>query len=233
MYTEKCYVINLDHRRDRLNAFYNRLPPDFPWSTPERWQAIHGDSVKHPDWWTAGNGAWGCYKSHLNILEHCMNNHFDSYIVFEDDALFCDDFNDLMFDFYANLPDDWELVYIGGQLLHTDNHPPEEVNPRVYIPYNVNRTHAFMVRGKRGMEIMYKFLQAVPFEHGYHIDHHLGLLHERRMLKIYCPHKWLVGQIGCSSNISGQLTGSTFFDDPYRCAKSRINPFAEIGPAKL
>ncbi len=233
MYTERCFVINLDIRRDRLNEFYDRLPEDFPWGKPERWQAIHGDSVKHPDWWTAGNGAWGCYKSHLNILEYCLNNHIDSYCVFEDDAYFRENFNELMLSFYSNLPDDWEYVYIGGQLLHTDAYPPEYVNDHVFIPYNVNRTHAFMVRGKHAMEVLYKFLHAVPFEQHYHIDHHLGLLHERKMLRLYCPSKWLVGQTACSSNISGKQTGSTFFDDPYRCYIIKKDPFAGIGPAKL
>jgi hypothetical protein len=82
------------------------------------------------------------------------------------------------------------------------------------------------------MEILYKFLNAVPFEQHYHIDHHLGLLHERRMLKIYCPHIWLVGQIACSSNISGKQTGSTLFDDPYKCVRAKQQPFV-VGAATI
>lgn len=232
MYTERCFVINLDVRRDRLQQFYDRLPNNFPWGKPERWQAIHGDSVKHPDWWTAGNGAWGCYKSHLNILEYCLNNRIDSYTVFEDDAFFRDDFNSSMLTFYEHLPE-WEMAYLGGQLLHVESCPPEEVNPFVYIPYNVNRTHAFMVNTRHGMEVLYKFLNATPFETHYHIDHHLGLLHERKKLKLFCPHKWLVGQCESTSNISGKLSGSTFFDDPYQCTKFLKDPFAGIGPARL
>jgi GR25 family glycosyltransferase involved in LPS biosynthesis len=232
MYTERCFVINLDVRKDRLQQFYDRLPKNFPWGIPERWQAIHGDSVKHPDWWTAGNGAWGCYKSHLNILEYCLNNNVESYTVFEDDAFFRDDFNNLMLQFYESLPE-WEMVYLGGQLLHTEDHPPVCVNSFVYTPFNVNRTHAFMLRGRKAMTTVYKFLQAVPFETHYHIDHHLGLLHERKKLKLFCPNKWLVGQCESTSNISGKQSGLTFFDDPYKYALATKDPFAGIGPAKL
>lgn len=231
MLTERTFVINLDIRRDRLEKFYASLPSDFILGQPERWQAIHGDSVKHPDWWTAGNGAWGCYKSHLNILEYCLNNHIDSYTVFEDDAFFREDFNERMTTFFTHLPSNWGMAYLGGQLLHVEKYTPEIINEYVYRPFNVNRTHAFMVNGSSAMTELYRFLQAVPFEQGYHIDHHLGLLHERKKLFVYCPHQWLVGQNTSTSNISGNTTGATFFDDPYDCVKARQQPFA-VGPAK-
>ncbi len=232
MFVEKSFVINLDHRRDRLTSFYGRLPNEFLLGKPERWQAIQGDLVKHPDWWSAGNGAWGCYKSHLNILEHCLNNKIYSYAVFEDDAVFVDNFNSKLTDFMLNIPD-WGMVYLGGQLLKEFNHPPQKVNDFVYIPYNVNRTHAFMLKGKETMEIVYKFLHAVPFEDTFHIDHHLGLLHERQQFPLFVPNKWLVGQYEGSSNISGNFNGTQFFSDPEYCYRTRMKPFASIGPAEL
>lgn len=230
MLTQKAFVINLDNRRDRLDSFYKNLPEDFAFGVPERWQAIHGDSVKHPDWWTAGNGAWGCYRSHLNILEHCLNNRIYSYVVFEDDAVMVGDFNSRLSELAENLPE-WGMVYLGGQLLHEQTHPPEMVNEFVYIPYNVNRTHAFMLKGRETMETVYKFLLAVPFENEFHIDHHLGLLHERKQIPLFVPKRWLVGQAAGTSNISGNYNGTQFFSDPIDCCKARINPFGTIGPA--
>ncbi|MGB7323991.1 MAG: hypothetical protein WBD31_03910, partial [Rubripirellula sp.] len=41
----------------------------WPFPEPERFAAIDGRRVATPPQWRAGNGAWGCYRSHLLILE--------------------------------------------------------------------------------------------------------------------------------------------------------------------
>ena len=207
----KAFVINLPFKQDRLDTFLRNAPECL--GKIEVWPAIHGETVLHPDWWTAGRGAWGCYRSHLQILEHCYNSGLESYIVFEDDALFRADFEILLKQLMAELPGDWEQLYLGGQLLHEQRHPPQRFTDHLLIPFNVNRTHCFAVH-QRGYEKLYRHLNAVPFQNGEHIDHHLGRLHESRGLKIYCPAKWLVGQDGGPSNISGNTNAATFWIDP-------------------
>ena len=205
------FVINLPFKSDRLTTFQASVPKCMGPITV--WHAVHGDTVLHPDWWSSGRGAWGCYRSHLQILEHCYNSGAESYIVFEDDAIFRPDFEQQLSAFLAELPDDWEQVYLGGQLLHEVQHPPKRLTENVYIPYNVNRPHGFAVH-KRGYEKLYRHLNSVPFQNGEHIDHHLGRLHESGKLKIYCPAKWLVGQDGGPSNISGNTNSATYWVDP-------------------
>ncbi len=213
---EKSFVINLVFKTERLAKFQSSVPSCL--APVEVWRAIHGDTVQHPDWWTAGRGAWGCYRSHLQILEKCYNEGTESYLVFEDDAVFRDGFEQEYSRFIANLPDDWEMAYLGGQLLHEIAHPPKQVNEHCYLPYNVNRTHAFAVH-KRGYHKLYRHLSTVPFVNCEHIDHHLGRLHESARIKVYCPAKWLVGQDAGPSNISGNVNGISFWVDPERLAQ--------------
>lgn len=212
---QRAFVINLPFKSERLSIFQGNAPSCL--GRIEVWPAIHGDSVRHPDWWTAGPGAWGCYRSHLQILEHCYQHDIDNYIVFEDDAIFRPDFERQLQSFLRDLPQDWEQIYLGGQLYHESKHPPRKVTDQVYVPYNVNRTHGFAVH-RRGYEKLYKHLNSVPFAQEEHIDHHLGRLHESGRLKIYCPARWLVGQDGGPSNISGNNNGATFWTDPEKCA---------------
>lgn len=212
---DRAFVINLPFKVDRLERFQASYPSCLP--TAEVWQAVHGDSVRHPDWWTAGSGAWGCYRSHMQILEYCYQRGIESYIVFEDDAIFRPDFEEQVKLFMGNLPPDWEQLYLGGQLLHEVQHPPRKVADNVYFPRNVNRTHCFAVH-RRGYERLYKHLNAVPFQQGEHIDHHLGRLHDTGTLKVYVPGKWLVGQDGGPSNISGKNNSATYWIDPERIA---------------
>ena len=210
----KAFVINLPFKSDRLSVFQSSLPKSI--GPVEVWPAVHGDSILHPDWWKSGRGAWGCYRSHLQILEHCYQKRIESYVVFEDDAIFCDEFDRQLCEFLREVPHDWEQIYLGGQLLHEVQHPPRAVSDHVFIPYNVNRTHCFAVH-RRGYEKVYKHLfdQMKP---GEHIDHHLGRLHESGRLKLYCPGKWLVGQDGGPSNISGNTNAATFWIDPEKLA---------------
>lgn len=213
----KAFVINLPFKEDRLHRFLENVPGCL--GKIVVWPAVHGDTVLHPDWWKSGRGAWGCYRSHLQILEHCYNTGVESYIVFEDDALFRPDFDQRLAKIVADLPDDWEQLYLGGQLLHELNHPPQRISEHLLIPFNVNRTHCFAVH-RRGYEKLYRHLHAIPFQEGEHIDHHLGRLHESRSLKVYCPNVWLVGQDGGPSNISGNTNAATYWVDPEKCAGS-------------
>jgi len=218
---QRAYLINLAIRPDRLETFMHRVQQiDYSaiCSTPIKvWPAVHGDTVKHPPHWKSGNGAWGCYRSHLQILEHAYNDGLDSYIVFEDDAIFRPEFNMIVRPILSSLPEDWEQFYLGGQLLHESERPPIKVNDYIYIPPNVNRTHCFAV-SKRGYEKLYHHLNA-PMEDRDHIDHHIGRLHDKRGIAVYVPNKWLVGQDAGSSNISGAVVDEPqYWYDPEVCS---------------
>lgn len=221
MLTERAFVISLKIRPDRLGEFMERAKaawtPDLP--ELELWPAVHGDTCLPPDVWQSGNGAWGCLRSHQGILEYCLNNNIGSYIVFEDDAHFAPFFGEQLKPTWDALPDDWQQFYLGGQLQHEHSHPPVQVNPHIYRPFNVNRTHCFAV-SRDGMLPMYRWICNLPYHGDEHIDHHLGRLHETGSFATYCPGQWLVGQGGAASNISGKHMDVEFFTNPEALALS-------------
>lgn len=243
---QRCFLINLDRRQDRYKEWLEQRPEPWPFAEVERYRAIDGKLVPTPTQWRNGQGAWGCYRSHLNILEKCLMEEVTSYVVFEDDAAFCEDFVELYQAYVRNLPKDWGLAYLGGQHLGASAHPPVQVAPGVFRPYNVNRTHAFMVRGKENMRILYRHLtwnQWVMAHH--HIDHHLGRLVQRdyvekheaakiekEKLPTYTPEKWLCGQLPSRSNICGKKFDTVrFFNNAVDVAETQTAPFfAVLGP---
>lgn len=210
---ERVYVVNLNRRKDRLKNFFTNLPSNWPFKQPEVYTAIDGTKAKSPSWWKAGRGAWGCYRSHLNLIEKCLNENVQSVLLLEDDAKFPADFPEKVKKFLANVPDDWGMIYLGGQHLKQDRRPPKKIKEGIYKPFNVNRTHAFALRGPMIQKI-YKHLTRKDWIPGQHIDHHLGRLHQRRTDPIYCPEEWLVGQAKGKSSISGRTPKQDRFWKP-------------------
>ena len=215
---DHMFYINLSIRQDRNKTFLD----SFPGNPPVRWEAVHGDSCPHPTWWKSGRGAWGCYRSHLSLLEYCMSRQLNNYIVFEDDAIFTEDYTVKYDQFIKELPKEWDMFYLGGQLLHEFKHPPKKITEWVLKPYNVNRTHCYAVN-KKAYQILYSHLNATPFNGSEHIDHHLGRLHEKSILNLYCPKEWLVGQREDSSNISGKFNKTNYWPHPGNCTADNLN----------
>ena len=104
---ERCVCVSLSRRQDRWKRFTEGIPNGWPFPSVERYEAIDGRLCKAPDWWTAGNPAWGCYRSHLRILEECINTGVESCLFLEDDAVFNDGFVEQAQLFLDNLPKDW------------------------------------------------------------------------------------------------------------------------------
>src|SRR6056297_4246436 len=241
---ERCFLVNLDRRGDRLREWRAQLPGPWPLPQPERFAAIDGKHVATPPQWRAGNGAWGCYRSHMLILEKSLLEGIESYVVFEDDAGFSEDFPSRFGDYVSQLPADWGLAYLGGQHLYAGKHPPHKISEHVYRPYNVNRTHAFMVRGREAMKTLYRHLTWNDWHTKHHIDHHLGRLIQRRYqalvqgknidkesIAVYTPDRWMVGQLPTKSNICGRKWEQTrFFNDAKNADHSDSPFFAVLGP---
>lgn len=230
---EKVFVINLPFKTDRLESLLPKIPKSI--RNFEIWPAVHGDTVRPPKNWHAGNGAWGCYRSHMQILEHCMQHKIESYLVLEDDAIFSDEFEPLLADTMLHIPDDWQQLYLGGHLMHEIQNPPRKINEYIYMPFNVDRTHCFAAHS-RGYATMYDHLFSLPFARGDHIDHRLGRLHETGKFAVYCPRRWIVGQNAGPSNIGVYMDEPVFWSNPENCArdhwllKTPVCVFLECSP---
>lgn len=208
---DRVACVNLDRRPDRWERFVAGLPADWPWPKPERVSAIDGQVCPPPDWWKQGPGAWGCYRSHLRIVEECLRDGVNSVLLLEDDAVFPEGFTARALEFMQHVPSDWGMVYLGGQHLMANRSPPKQVNDRVVRPYNVNRTHAFALRGET-MKKVYKHLcDTKTWQRGHHVDHHLGRFHMRMRDPVYAPSEWLVGQAEGKSNINGRVVPERFW----------------------
>jgi len=122
---ERALVINLARRTDRWEQFASSLPADWPFELPERFSAVDGHAVGRAASWNSGGGAWGCYRSHLAILEKCLSEKVGSVLILEDDAICGEGFANQAEQFILHLPKDWNFIYFGGQRSSALAHPPK------------------------------------------------------------------------------------------------------------
>ena len=213
-------VINLKRREDRWKRFLRNLPADWPFRYPLRFYGVDGTTVEVPDWWKPGSGAWGCYLSHRAIIKDCIERNINRVLILEDDAVAMPNLALDVRHFLGNLPDDWSMLYMGGQLLELDYQLPLQVNEWVYSPYNVNRTHAYALNSQKAMRSVLEFLETPEcWLPNHHVDHRLGEYIKRFPDGVYVPRKWLLGQLDGASDVSCKNVGLRIFVNPEDAAK--------------
>lgn len=213
---DRVTVISLARSKERLDEFHRQLPAPWPFAPPTVVRAIDGQKVKPPPSYQARPpaGSWGCFRSHYRVLEDALNEDVDSILIFEDDAAFVPQFAERARTFFAALPTDWEIIYLGGKHLHREIQLPIRVNSEVYRPYNVHSSFAYGLRGRAAIERVYEHINSPErWGPGHCIDHRLGEMHHQYPGGVYTPAKWLAGHRAGRSTIRGSQNSDEFFPD--------------------
>lgn len=194
---DAVYVISLARRPDRLEAFWCRLPSDWPLPSPTVFEAVDGHLEERPRWWHGTPGSWGCYRSHRQVLADAAGAGLERILILEDDATFAPDCTARASS--LEVPADCQMLYLGGQHLAT----PQPGPPGLVVGRNVNRTHAYAVFGRTALETILEHLRPDPalWRSRHHIDHHYGILHRNGRIRAYACQPWLCGQAGGQSDV--------------------------------
>lgn len=153
-YFDKIYCINLDRRTDRWKECvleFNKHQLDV-----ERFSAIDGKNdpeiIKKVDKsYNLVYGDVGCARSHRLIIDKSNKNNFESILILEDDVEFHENLNDLFFDMINQVPDDWDILFLGSNYSlnnHWQKEPVEKITDNVYKLVFGYAIHAYALRKK-------------------------------------------------------------------------------------
>lgn len=202
-FNQNAFVINLDRREDRMTDFmsqaekiefdsYRRISAidcnDIEFSNPENIPHFHPGDV-------------ACALSHKKVVEIAKSEDLPYYFVFEDDALFRPNFNELFREYSRSLlvEQDWDMIYFGAN--HNGSNPPKVTENIVRVNGSFT-THAMIVK-----KTMYDDLIRIWSDPKKQVDVLLSELHSK--YNCYCFSPNLVGQ---RSGISDILNKDVNYD---------------------
>lgn len=229
---DRTILLNLARRTDRRDRFYREVEsvPDWPFSVPQCCYGVDGALLPDmPEAWKQTDltkGAYACTQSYARIMEDAFASGAESVLVFEDDCFFVDPstWSARTRNFLANVPDDWDAIYLGGNHRQANSFPPVVVNDLVLRAYMLTATHAFIMR-KSFMSAVYPRLHALP---PVICDLTMARVMKQLQLKVYTPHRWLCGQRAMGSDIASGFTKDSTFDMlPHKSPRPEGSPLYE------
>lgn len=133
--------INLDRRPDRWERMRERFARH-GLARVRRFPAADGLSLTPPPGWTSTAGAFGCLRSHLEVVREARAEGRPAVLIFEDDVLFAPGLRPDFREYFREVPPDWQMLHFGA--LHVaDPAPVSEHVRRITRAYS---TYAYALR---------------------------------------------------------------------------------------
>jgi glycosyl transferase family 25 len=204
----KKFVINLKRRNDRLEKFLKNCP--LPSNEITIINAFDGkfyinESKEEIELYNKIDlslpGERGVFISHLRIYKEIVDNNYDYGLIFEDDAIFTNNFNEKYENIIINMPINTNLLYIGGRFTKdfrmkpmyskTINNYIVEHKDMIVCGIEQDRTlHAYIISNKGAKLALDTFNNIKKFT-GPPIDHWIIDLFNNNKIKIYSSYPLL------------------------------------------
>ena len=132
------FCINLDRRPER----WEQMRAKFASCGIEgvrRFAAIDGQQIDAPANWSDSPGAYGCLRSHLEIIEEARRLGVKSVLIFEDDAALDPHIQQKFKAYFQQVPSDWDMLHFGANHMAA----PLPVSENVVRITSANSTFAY------------------------------------------------------------------------------------------
>ncbi len=144
---EKIFCINLEERIDRWDKCQQKFTALGILDKVERFRAVQIGTTDHFQAKMAGRA--GCALSHASILDIAIKENLSNYLVLEDDFDLSptpEECSSILSSSTSELPNDWDLFYLGGNLNRDyGTFPLEKYSENLFRLRSCHTTHSFAV----------------------------------------------------------------------------------------
>jgi len=133
--------INLDRRPERWQRVEARFA-DHGLDGVRRFPALDGNALPIPRHWRHTAGAYGCLRSHVQVVRDARRQNLPSVLIFEDDVVFDSGLQSKFARCAGQLPADWDMLFFGA--LHKDE--PLPLTENLWRLTRSNSTYAYAIR---------------------------------------------------------------------------------------
>jgi hypothetical protein len=147
-YFDKIYCINLDRRADRWDeccSIFEKMNLNV-----ERFSACDGQLLDI-GYGKVYNGEFGGTVTHTRLIKKIKDEKLEKVLILEDDIEFCDTFEKDFKSSIQELPNDWDLLFFGGN--HTGGY--DKISEKIGRVYRTLALHSYAVNQK-AIDILYE-----------------------------------------------------------------------------
>lgn len=208
----EIFVVSCDD--DKYHKFLERIQAAIYQPTVTRINITpETNTIAQPEWFRGARDRWALQCAWITCLNRANTSDKHAWMM-EDDCIFIPNFSEKLNNFIGAVPDDWNSLYLGGQLVADWCYPYIEVegNPYVLKPSTVHRCHSWMVRKGESSKRVIKQLNDKDHKGDCVCDWFLPYLHlnKEKAFNLYIPADgWYCGQ----GSFPSQLMNS---DEPER-----------------
>ena len=167
---DQIYCINLKHRKDRYNSAINTF----------KQINLHNVTFFLADKHEKG-GRYGCFDSHIQVINNAFNNNYNNILIFEDDIKIGKFYSNLLLkksiDFMKN-NNRWDVFYL-GYFPFSYNYKITPITDNIFKS-NPFGTTAYCLNKKSIIKIVNTYENSIG---KYHYDNWLSM---RSNLNTYC-----------------------------------------------
>jgi glycosyl transferase family 25 len=170
--------INLDRRTERWQQMRREFARHDIHSV-RRFPAIDGEAIEVPENWAHTRGAYGCLRSHVEVVREARAQGVERALILEDDVAFDDDLARKFAAGMADLPGDWDMLFFGA--LHKEE--PIRITENVVRITRANSTFACALRDT----VFDAFIELNSNTHEV-LDHNSFVLQQQFNCYCFMPH---------------------------------------------
>ncbi len=130
--------INLDRRPERWSAMRAKFERCGIQGV-RRFAAVDGQRTVVPANWTDSPGAYGCLRSHLEVVQEARKLGWPSVLIFEDDAAIDPRLQETFSSYFRQVPSNWDMLHFGANHMSA----PLAVSENVVRITSANSTFAY------------------------------------------------------------------------------------------